>query len=79
MVMHRFRLARRRYGDFEDTHQCILENHFMALRRGLHSIVAVGKTRFVLSVEVEMPSKQHQKAHNQHEKKSALSRVEEFF
>jgi len=58
MVMHRYRRAGRRDTDFENANELVFKNNFVSVRRGLHSIVAVGKTRFVLPVEIKASGKQ---------------------
>lgn len=56
VVMHRLCLARRRDGDFEHSYKFVFEDNFVAIRRGLYSVVAVGKTSFVLSIRIEISS-----------------------
>ncbi len=55
VVMHRFCHARKRHGDFEHAHKFIFENNFVAVRRGLYGVVAVGETRLVLPINIQMP------------------------
>jgi hypothetical protein len=52
--MHRLGLALRRDGDFKHSHKFVFEDNFVAIRRGLYSVIAVGETSFVLSVEIEI-------------------------
>ena len=76
VVMHRFCRARGRHGDFEHTDKFIFENNFVTVRCGLHGVVAVGETRSVLPVEVEMPSQQDYRTHNQNHDNSYFSSAE---
>jgi hypothetical protein len=54
VVMHRFCVTWGWHRDFENTHKFILENNFVAVRRGLHSIESIRKTGFVLPVDVKI-------------------------
>ena len=54
--MHRLCLALRRDGDFKHSHKFVFKDNFVAIRRGLYGVVAVGETSFVLSVEIEISS-----------------------
>jgi hypothetical protein len=56
VVMHRLCHAGRRNGDFEHSYKFVLEDNFVAIRRGLYSVVAVGEASFVLSVKIEISS-----------------------
>jgi len=58
MMMHWLGLTRSRNGDFEHAHECVLENNFVAIWRGLHRVVTVGELGFVLSVKVKMTGEQ---------------------
>ncbi len=73
VVMHGFRRAGRRHGDFKHTHECVFENHFVTVGCGLRSIVAVGKVGLVLSIRISMPGEQRQGANNQNSKPSTQS------
>src|SRR5271154_5777995 len=56
VVMHRLGHARRGYGDFEHSYKFVLEDNFVAIRRGLYSVVAIGETSLVLSIKIEISS-----------------------
>jgi hypothetical protein len=70
VVMHRFCVAWGWHRDFENTHKFILENNFVAVRRGLHSIEAIGKTGFVLPVDVKISRGQPNKTQGHDDDKS---------
>ena len=55
VVMHRFCHARKRHGDFEHADKFIFENNFVAVRCGLYGVVAVGETRLVLPIKIQLP------------------------
>ena len=48
----------RRKRHLQHAHESILKNHLVTVRRGLDGVVALRKTRFVLTVEVEMPGEE---------------------
>jgi hypothetical protein len=54
------------------------ENYFVAIRGGLHGVVAVGQTRFSLSVDVKILS-EHKRTHDYDDDQSLLSGAEEAF
>jgi hypothetical protein len=78
MVMHGNGGAGRRYGDFKDAHQGIFENDFVAVRRGLHGVVAFGEIGFVLAVSVEVAGEEDEAKRDQ-DGKELFSRAEESF
>ncbi len=76
VVMHRFRRTRRRHGDFQYAHKFIFENNFVAVRRGLHGVIAVGESRSVLPVQVKIPRNREYRTHCQNDDDSQPSRAE---
>jgi hypothetical protein len=79
VVMHWYGRARRRHADFEHAYECVFEDHLVAIRGGLYGVVAVGETRFVLSVDVRMRGPQYYRTHDQGGDKSSLSGEENSF
>jgi hypothetical protein len=72
-MMHGDGGASRGHGNFQHAHELVFENHFVSVRRGLHRVVTVGKSRFVLPVGVEVPGKQREKTDDEYADKSFLS------
>ena len=70
MMMHRLSLTGGRHSDFEHAHEGVFEYDSVAIRRGLHSVVAIGELGFVLSVEVETTGEQRKKTRNENREKS---------
>ena len=61
VMMHGLGVARKRDDDFEHAHECVFEDDFVAIGRGLHSVVAIGELGFVLSVKIKMTSEQRER------------------
>jgi hypothetical protein len=54
VMMHRLGFAGGRHGDFEDADEGVFKNNFVTVGRGLHGVVAIGESGFVLGVEIEV-------------------------
>jgi len=73
VVMHRLSPTRGWNSDFEHTHECVFEDNFVAIGRGLHRVVTIRELGFVLSVKVKMTSKQGKRTHDENGEKYKLS------
>jgi len=77
VVVHRFCRARWWHSDFEHVHKFIFENHFVTIRSSLHSVEAIGETRFVLSVSVKIQTKHRERTRDEQGDQHELSGAEE--
>jgi len=64
VVMHRHRRTGRNL-DFEHAYQCVFKNYSVTLGRGLDSIEAVGKIRFVLPEGGKIPREENNATNDQ--------------
>jgi hypothetical protein len=70
VVMHWFGLTGGRDSNFEHAHECVFEDNFVAIGRGLHCVVTIRELGFVLSVKVKMTGKQRERTRNENSKNS---------
>jgi len=59
MMMHRLGLAGRGHRYHQHSHDGIFKDDSMAVGRGLHGVVSVGESGFVLAVEIETARENH--------------------
>jgi hypothetical protein len=64
VVVHGFGGASRRQGDLDDADKCVLKDKLVTAWRRLNGVEAVGKTRLVQPVEVEVTRAQQKRTYN---------------
>ena len=57
--VHGFGRAGRGQRDMDDANECVLKNNSVTSRSGFNSVVAIGKSRLVLTIQVTMLGAKH--------------------